>query len=172
MRRVVRLMLFQNTDEHPHIAMLACGDKTETRRNSKRWQMKIGSIYAAHDASKGLFQKKMDALVFLRCLDIYEERLGDMSEKDACEEGQYTLEEFQELWIEINGEWNPDKVVTVYVVERMKCHSDICEKRDWNTLIGSLCPLITRPPQNHIEGGMAPTLEECLEEGGCYTARR
>ena len=34
-------MLFQETINEPHISQILCGDKTETRRTSKRWVMKV-----------------------------------------------------------------------------------------------------------------------------------
>ncbi|WP_457556394.1 ASCH domain-containing protein [Candidatus Pyrohabitans sp.] len=110
-------MLFQNTPDHPHILQILCGDKTETRRKSKRWQMKVGGIYPVHDAAKGLFQRKEDAVCFIRCVDRWEERLGDISEESACREGLYTREEYFEVWEQINGELNLDEKVKVYRFE-------------------------------------------------------
>ena len=111
------MVLFQETNDHPHISQLKCRDKTKTRRDSKRWIMKVGGIYPAHDASKGLYQKKEDAELLIRCTDRYEEPLGDMTEAEACLEGQYTLPEFKRLWIGIADMWKSEKIIKVYEVE-------------------------------------------------------
>jgi hypothetical protein len=36
-----------------------------------------------------------------------------MSEQEAQAEGGYTLAEYKEVWIDINGSWNSDEVVWV-----------------------------------------------------------
>jgi hypothetical protein len=41
------------------------------------------------------------------------ERLGDMTPRDAFKEGGYSLDEYKKLWIDINGEWDPDLMVHV-----------------------------------------------------------
>ncbi len=48
-------------------------------------------------------------------LAVYLQRLGDMTEQDAWEEGGYTLEEYQKVWRISNGHYDPD--VQVYVVK-------------------------------------------------------
>ena len=49
-----------------------------------------------------------------------QQRLGDMTEKEAQAEGGYTLAEYPEIWLEINGSWNDDKIVWVVDFEFRK----------------------------------------------------
>lgn len=44
----------------------------------------------------------------------YRQRLGDMIEKDAREEGFKDLEDFKAFWMKIYHRWNSDEVVWVY----------------------------------------------------------
>ena len=81
------MILFQDSPQHPHITQILVGDKTETRRQAKRWVMRVGGVYPVHDASKGLFQKREDAVCFIKCTARWEERLGDLTEESACREG-------------------------------------------------------------------------------------
>ena len=120
-------MLFQDTPSHPHITQILVGDKTETRRLSKRWQMKVGGIYLVHDAKKGLFQRKEDAICFIECVARGEERLGVISKESACREGLYNIEEFYEVWKEIHGLVDLNQVVKVYrfeliTISKQKAH--------------------------------------------------
>jgi len=154
-------MLFQNTEKHPHIYEILCGDKTETRRDSKVWRMKIGGIYPVHDAVKGLFQKTEDAICRIVCLYRYEEPLGNISRDSACREGQYTPVEFLELWKEING-YNGlldyIKIVKVYRFEKLidgsedelelecpKCHNHLKVAREDVKLNGRLVNVLYCP---------------------------
>ncbi len=110
-------MLFQNTKDHPHIFQILCGDKTETRRQAKRWVMRVGGVYPVHDASKGLFQKREDAICFIKCTARWEERLGDLTEESACREGLYSREEFFEVWEVINKKLDLNEKIIVYMFE-------------------------------------------------------
>ena len=115
-------MLFQNTKDHPHIFQIPCGDKTETRRKSKRWAMKVGGVYSVHDASKGLFQKTEDAICFIKCTARWEERLGDLTEESACREGLYDIDEFFTVWTEINRTLDLNEIIRVYRFELTYSH--------------------------------------------------
>lgn len=50
----------------------------------------------------------------LEITDVYRKKLGDFDDEDARREGNYTLDEFKEVWKELHGEWNPNE--TVYVI--------------------------------------------------------
>lgn len=102
-------MLFQETINEPHISQILCGDKTETRRTSKRWVMKVWNIYPVHNASKGLFQKKADAVCFIKCTSRWEEKLKDLTKESACHEGLYTIKEFYKIWEVINKKLDLDE---------------------------------------------------------------
>ena len=45
---------------------------------------------------------------------MYRQRFGDIIPEEALKEGGYTVDEFVKEWKEINGSWEPDKVVWVY----------------------------------------------------------
>jgi hypothetical protein len=47
----------------------------------------------------------------LRILAVYQERLGDMTEQDAWEEGGYTLDEYKETFQRIYGFWDDNRIV-------------------------------------------------------------
>lgn len=96
-----------------HMKAIQKGEKTQTRRVWKESynKPKKGSI---HQAKTCLICKEY-YFAKLEILDVYQERLGDITPEDALKEGGYTVEEFKRIWIGINGEWNPD--LMVWVVE-------------------------------------------------------
>jgi ParB/RepB/Spo0J family partition protein len=49
----------------------------------------------------------------LRIISIERKRLGDFTEEDARREGGYTLEQFEEVWKNLHGEWNENESVIV-----------------------------------------------------------
>jgi len=93
-----------------HIGLIHEGIKTATRRNWKKRMVKVGGRYKmktqlfSHISYGGIEVKK-----------VYQQKLGDMTEEDAKKEGGYTLEEFRQVWKEINGSWDDD--LKVWVVE-------------------------------------------------------
>jgi uncharacterized protein YqfB (UPF0267 family) len=103
---MINLLLFKDW----HIQPILRGEKTQTRRVWKAPRAKVGSVHLAKTQmlSEYYFAK-------LRILKVEKQRLGDISEEDAMKEGGYTLSEFKNIWIQINGDWNPD--LEVYVVE-------------------------------------------------------
>lgn len=102
------MMLFQ--DEH--IDMIKDGRKHVTRRD---WMRKMAKEGGSYPIQTHAFQSKEDCHGFIECTALYKQKLGDMTEEDAWEEGGYELQGFREVWGDINGEWDPDK--EVYVVE-------------------------------------------------------
>lgn len=72
--------------------------------------VKAGGIYKAklQMLSKEYFAKiKVNA--------VYRQGLYFMTDEDARKEGYKNIEDFSKIWIEINGEWNPNLIV--YVIE-------------------------------------------------------
>jgi hypothetical protein len=90
-----------------HLDLVLAGVKTATRRRHKR-PRRAGRVYTIKSSwvRYTVHRIKIDRA--------YEQRLGDMTEKDAEKEGGYTLQEFKEVWEEVVGLWDPDEVVTVY----------------------------------------------------------
>jgi hypothetical protein len=83
--------------------------KTESRRIS-RLKYRVGSIQPIQENYKP--GKAVDHVkIGMR----FEQRLGDMTEKQARAEGFSSLEEFRKEWEVITKQpWNPDQVVTAY----------------------------------------------------------
>lgn len=89
-----------------HVEPILTGQKTQTRRvGKKRWN--VGSI---HQARLSYYAKPFARL---RILSVRQERLGNISEKDARREGYESIEEYQEVFERIYGRWIPDKIVWV-----------------------------------------------------------
>lgn len=101
-------MLFQQE----HIDQIRTGEKTVTRRDWDRRQVKVGGVYIA---STEMFTSHEEADCYVRVTGLREERLGDITDRQARREGGYTARTFRTAWSEINGGWDPD--LTVYVVE-------------------------------------------------------
>lgn len=86
-----------------HIRLIKEGFKTATRRDWKRKMAKVGGVYACQTE---MFQPKEDCEVFIKVTDLYRQKLKEMTLRDLAKEGGYTgLEEFKEVWKEINGGW-------------------------------------------------------------------
>lgn len=98
-----------------HAGAILSGLKTQTRRIWKKRKAKPGSTHRAKVKMLG-----KDYFALLRIGEVYQERLGDITEEDAGREGGYTVESFKKKWIEINGSWNPEQLVWVvnFKVER------------------------------------------------------
>jgi len=69
-----------------------------------------------------MFQTIEECKDFVRVVNITEEPLGDLTEEDADAEGGYNLEEFIDIWEEINGEWDPEETVSVIEFEYQSYH--------------------------------------------------
>ena len=96
-------MIFQSY----HLPLVLSGRKTMTRRLHSR-PLREGRRYRLkRDWYHWL---NHEVLITRR----FQQRLGDISEEDAYNEGYCSIEEFQKAWIEIHGEWNPHLIVWVY----------------------------------------------------------
>lgn len=100
-----------------HIEQVLSGEKTQTRRLWKTQQVKVGNSYRAVN---DLFTKRENAPAYIVVTDVYQEKLGDITENDADSEGGYTVQEFKELWIDMHGEWEDDEDVWVTEFEGYK----------------------------------------------------
>ena len=90
-----------------HIDKILRGEKTQTRRLS-RYQYKVGRTYRIQRS----WYKWTDIKILITRR--YRERLGDITPAEIRKEGYNSLEEFKQAWTDINGYWDPDKIVTVY----------------------------------------------------------
>jgi ParB family chromosome partitioning protein len=88
---------------HRHYQSVVSGEKQQTTRRRADPRIEPGTIVRA------------DVIQFadLEITDVIRKRLGEMTEEDARQEGDYTLEEFQDLWRRSYGSWNPDELVTI-----------------------------------------------------------
>lgn len=91
-----------------HIGMIEKDIKTATRRDWEKPMAKVGGVYRT---KTNLMSR--DYYQVIEVKKMYLQRLGDMTEEDAQKEGGYTLKKFRDIWIEINGFWSDDFVVTV-----------------------------------------------------------
>ncbi len=97
------------------------GIKIKTRRpGKKRWR-----VESVHKAKTAMIST--DYFALLRILTLHQEPLGAMTEKDAHEEGGYTLEGYKKEWEKINGSWDPGRVVWVVQFERVYNLDEICK---------------------------------------------
>ena len=90
-----------------HVKPILDGAKTQTSRKGIRDpKIKVGAkIHAA------IWEPHFADLIIT---SIERKRLRDFTEEDARREGDYTLEQFREVWKEIHGEWNDNE--SVYVI--------------------------------------------------------
>lgn len=97
-------MLFQPE----HIDMIKEGKKVETRRDWKRKQVKEGGVYPCQTE---MFQPKSECDTFIKVRKVWKEQLSEINKQSAFREGHYTVDEFKELWEDINEEWRPDNEI-------------------------------------------------------------
>ncbi len=106
-----------------HVQPTLDGIKIKTRRHGKkRWR-----VESVHKAKTAMISR--DYFALLRILTIHREPLGAMTEKDAQEEGGYTLEGYKKEWEDIHGpcSWDPGLVVWVVQFERVYNLDEICK---------------------------------------------
>lgn len=98
-----------------HKQMILNGTKTATRRVWKKPMVKVGGIYKAK-----LKMLSKDYFAKIKVTQFYTQRLRKMNESDCRKEGYNSLGEFVDIWIKINGKWNPDLFVDVIEFEVVK----------------------------------------------------
>jgi hypothetical protein len=93
-----------------HRPMILEGRKTATRRSWKTPRVKVGGIYKAklQMLSKEYFTR-------IKVTKLYQQKLGNMTLEDVKKEGYDTHAAFKEIWIKINGSWDPE--LRPYVIE-------------------------------------------------------
>lgn len=102
-----------------HLPMIRADSKTVTRRE---WDddynpPTVGSVQIA---STEMFTSDEDADCYIRILDVFDQPLGEMTDEDARDEGDYeSLDEFRDGYERVYGDgaWDDDKVVTVVEFE-------------------------------------------------------
>ncbi|MDD3813282.1 MAG: hypothetical protein PHZ02_01440 [Desulfocapsaceae bacterium] len=114
------MILFQPEHVQPILEDI----KVKTRRlGKKRW-----NVNTVHKAKTVMLSK--DYFTLLRILTLHQELLGAMNERDAIDEGGYTLEGYKEEWERINGKnsWEAGLLVWVVQFERVFNLEEICNK--------------------------------------------
>jgi len=88
---------------HRHYQAVVNGEKQQTTRRRADPRIETGTIVRA------------DVIQFadLEITEVIRKRLGELTEEDARQEGDYTLAEFRDLWQRSYGSWNPDELVTI-----------------------------------------------------------
>jgi hypothetical protein len=84
------------------------GSKTATRR-ARRPNVKPGKTYRIRVNYKGSLDHQ------ITIIRLYQQRLGAMTEDDACREGFPSLHNYKKAWESIYGPW--DENMVVWVVE-------------------------------------------------------
>ncbi len=92
-----------------HVGLILEGSKTQTRRLWKRPRARVGSV---HQCRTSYFA---EPFARIRILNVQQQHLGDITDADALAEGGYTVSDYIDVWMRINGNgsWNPAEVVTV-----------------------------------------------------------
>jgi hypothetical protein len=103
-------MMFRNK----YLKLICSGQKTQTRRIWNKPKCRVGDICYAK-SNKSISRRYRG--IPIRIVDMYMQRLGDITPEEVKKEGFNTFSEFKSDWIEIYGEWNPDQKVWVVVFE-------------------------------------------------------
>ena len=98
-----------------HKEMILAGKKTATRRVWKKPRVKVGGIYKAK-----LKMLSKDYFAKIKVTKLFKQPLKEMTQQDCEKEGYFEMGEFRNIWIKINGEWNPDFLVDVIEFEVVK----------------------------------------------------
>ena len=106
-----------------HIHKIREGRKTQTRRTHKHtW--KLGKTYSIRASYFGKPEGH------IKITKKFKQKLGEISPEDVKKEGFNSLEEFREAWIEINGNWNPEQIITAYEFKLLKNMEKLSVKDD------------------------------------------
>lgn len=92
-----------------HVSMILNKSKTETRRTWKTARVKVGNIYQCKTT---LFGK---TFATIKVIGLWKEPLCHISPEGVNSEGYNTLHAFMDMWMKINGSWNPD--LSVWVIK-------------------------------------------------------
>jgi hypothetical protein len=88
------------------IKLIRDGTKTQTRR-LKPPKVKIGKTYYLKQSYRGHLQDK------ILILDVFQQTLGSLTEKDACNEGFSSILDFNQAWTDIYGSYDPHAYIWV-----------------------------------------------------------
>ncbi|MCW4049754.1 MAG: ASCH domain-containing protein [Candidatus Bathyarchaeota archaeon] len=105
-----------------YVTMITEGRKTQTRR-PRNPNLQIGQTIRL---KRGYALFLPDSI---QVTDIYKQHLGDMTAHDIICEGFHSHEEFQEAWMNIYGDWNPEQLVWVIEFKHIKHNETFKEKR-------------------------------------------
>ena len=97
-----------------HVKPILEDRKKETRRNWKRKRCNVGAL---HQAKTKMLSKEHFAKLLIK--NVWQEKLGDISEESADLEGGYTQKEYRVIWKDINGWYDPDKVLWAVRFDRV-----------------------------------------------------
>lgn len=100
------MMLFKS---HIIVRILQKRKTQACRLHKRKWQ--VGRTYAI----TGRWFGKPQGLIIIK--NMFQQRLGEVSEDEAKAEGYESLADFQEDWKSITGYWNPLEPVTAYEFE-------------------------------------------------------
>jgi len=114
-------MIFRNK----YLPWIRSGRKTQTRRIWNTPKCTVGKICFAH--SNRTVSDRFCSMP-IRIVDMYTQRLGDITPEEIKKEGFNTLSEFKSDWIEIYGEWNPDQEVWVVEFEVVNKKDDVLSR--------------------------------------------
>jgi len=95
-----------------HKEMILNGTKTATRRIWKKPMVKVGGIYKCK-----LKMLSKDYFAKIEITKLFKQKLGEMTLEDCKKEGYENAQhnQFIDIWVKINGSWNPK--LEVYVIE-------------------------------------------------------
>lgn len=97
-------------------------DKIWVRETYANWEGHL--VYKADVSSEdwgqyswkpAIHMPKSACRLVLSVSNLQVQRLGEISEEDAVKEGVCNVKAFRDLWIQLNGEWEPD--IWVWVVD-------------------------------------------------------
>ena len=105
---------------HPrYVPLIVAGAKKVTRRAWKRNLVKEGGVYLCKTK---MFDPRWFAK--LRVTRVWKQKLGELSEAEAIEDGHSSLEDFQSSWAALYGHWDPQREITVIEFEVIEINQE------------------------------------------------
>ena len=89
------------------LPLILLGRKTQTRRVHSRL-LRVGKVYSIQ------VNRTESTGYYIKIMDRYHQKLGEVSEAEAYKEGFNNLNEFKEAWIKLTGLWNPNQEIVAY----------------------------------------------------------